>query len=155
MVNYTPKIARDSKDAQAKKNQQVVLVKELASRVIIHLLPEDPILEAQDKLQKHQLSGSPVVNEDGIPVGYLSERDCLVRIMDMKYHNDISVKVKSLMSQECQTIVEDDNIMKAVEIFSAKSFHLLPVVDTKGVLTGLLSRHVVFRYVVNLKQQNW
>ena len=155
MVNYTPKIARDSKGRPEKDPDNLVQVKELASKAFVLLNPDDPILDAQQKLLKQKLPGSPVINEEGNAVGFLSERDCLVRIMKMKYHNDMSVTVKDFMSPKCFTVEEDDNIMRAIEAFSDKSFNILPVVSSKKKVVSILTRQAVFRYVVTLKQQSW
>ena len=88
------------------------------------------------------------------PLGFLSG-DCLVRVMKMKYHNDVSLLVKDFMSPKCYTVAENDNIMKAIESFSDNSFVILPVVDEANKVIGLLSRLSVFRFVVALKQQSW
>ena len=155
MVNYTPKIARDSKDPLKKSDEKTVLVKDLASKSFTPLEADTPIIEAHKKMVKQNLPGCPVVDEVGCPIGFLSERDCLIRMMQIKYHNDISVKVKDLMSSECFTVKEDDPILRAVEIFSDKSFHLLPVLNSHKKVVGILTRQSVFRHVVSLQQQSW
>ena len=155
MVNYTPKTAKDSKKGPEKSQETKVLVKDLTSRAFLLLTEDDPILEAQQKLLKQKLPGSPVVDAQGAPVGFLSEKDCLVRVMKMKYHNDVSERVGDFMSPECVTILKEEHIMKAVEMFSDKAFNILPVVSSKNKVVGVLTRQSVFRYVVGLKQQNW
>ena len=60
MVNYTPKTSGVTKEVASKKNQPSVLVSELLSKVFVPLHPNDSILEAQQKLLKQQLPGSPV-----------------------------------------------------------------------------------------------
>ena len=155
MVNYTPKIVKNSKNKDYKDKHELILIKDLITKSFLSLSPEDPILEAQEKLLKQNLPGSPVIDLEGNIVGFLSERDCLIRIVKMKYLNDISIKVKDLMSNKCFTVDENENIMKAIEAFSEKSFHILPVVDTNNKLVGIITRHAVFRYIVSLKQQTW
>ena len=59
-----------------------------------------------EKLLKQKLPGSPVVNDKEQPIGFLSERDCLIRVMKMKYHNDTSIRVRDFMSPKCFTIGE-------------------------------------------------
>ena len=59
------------------------------------------------------------------------------------------------MSSDTFSIKEDENIMSAIEIFSNKNFYILVVVNNSNRVTGIISRNVVFRYVVKLKQQNW
>ena len=88
-------------------------------------------------------------------VGFLSEKDCLVRVVKMKYHNDISAHVKEIMSKNCFVIQKNEDLMKAIEYFSDKNFHIIPVVNEKNQVEGVLVRQDVFRYVVKLKQQSW
>ena len=117
--------------------------------------PDDSIDEAQAKLLKQNTPGSPVIDQEENPVGFLSERDCLVRIMKIKYHNDMSSRVQDVMSPECIALEKNGNIMTAVEAFSDKSSNIMPVVNSKNKVVGVLTRHAVFRYVLSLKQQNW
>ena len=153
MVNYTPKTAKDSKDAAAE--QTLVLVKKLASTSLLAIGPESAIVDAQAELISHGLPGAPIIDETGKAIGFLSERDCLAHVIQMKYHNDMSSHVSDIMSDKCITINEMDNIMKAIEIFSEKSFQILPVVNHEDKVVGILTRQSVFRYIVSLKQQNW
>ncbi len=155
MVNYTPKTVKDSKKSADKTKENLALVKELATKAMVLLHPDDPILEAQEKLLNQKLPGSPVIDEDGCAVGFLSERDCLVRVMKMKYHNDMSICVKDFMSPHCATIEEEDSVMSAIKSFSDNSYHILPVVGNKNKVVSILTRQSVFRYVVSLKQQTW
>ena len=153
MVNYTPKTAKDSKNPP--KEDTVVFVKELTSKAFVLLKPEDSIIDAQEKLLEQKLPGSPVVDEDNLPIGFLSEKDCLLRIMQMKYYNDMSEKVKDFMSKTCFTIGKNEHIIKAVETFSKHSFNILPVINNQRKVIGILNRQDVFRYMVKIKQQNW
>ena len=153
MVNYTPKTAKDSKEAAAEET--LVIVKKVASTSFLRIGPETTIVDAQTELISHGLPGSPIIDETGKAIGFLSERDCLAHVIQMKYHNDMSSHVSDIMSKTCVTINENDNIMKAIEIFSEKSFQILPVVNHDDKVVGLLSRQSVFRYIVRLKQQSW
>ena len=155
MVNYTPKTAKDSKEGKDQTKPTLERVKSLASALVFRISPKTTICDAQTELIDHGLPGAPVMNHVGKAIGFLSERDCLAHVVQMKYHNAMSSDVSDIMSTTCVTINEDDNIMKAVEIFAKTSFHLLPVVNHEDKVVSLLTRHSVFRYTVSLKQQSW
>lgn len=153
MVNYTPKLARDVKDSPISPDKTVV--NDLAIKTFVPLSVSDSIVDAQEKILKQRLPGAPVVNERGEAIGFLSERDCLVRVMKMKYHNEVSNRIVDFMSPKCFTVHENDSISKAIDLFSNNFFIILPVVSDSNRITGILSRSAVFQYVVGLKQQSW
>ncbi|MBC61031.1 MAG: hypothetical protein CMP11_01125 [Zetaproteobacteria bacterium] len=155
MVNYTPKRSIDSKNKETSGELTKTKVKDILSKSFVTLTPEDTIHDAQEQILKQGVPGITVVDQDNKAVGFLSEKDCLVRVVKMKYHNDISAHVKEIMSKNCFVIQKNEDLMKAIEYFSNKNFHIIPVVNEKNQVEGVLIRQDVFRYVVKLKQQSW
>lgn len=151
MVNYTPKTVGKQKTIE--KNNDIV--KDFTIKLYIQIKENDSIIEVQKKLLEDDLTGFPVVNDKGEPVGFLSQKDCLTRILKMQYFNDVADTVKNFMSTKCLTISEDDKIIKGVTMFSEKSLHIIPVVNSSNIIVGILTRKSVFKYMLSLKQQTW
>jgi CBS domain-containing protein len=54
-----------------------MLAKDIMVREVVTLHPEDTLVDAAMKFAKHKVSGCPVVDEDMVVVGMLSEADIL------------------------------------------------------------------------------
>ena len=83
-------------------------------------------------LLKRGISGVPVVDEDGKPVGVVSKTDLL-------RHGGSSRRVGDIMTPVSFTLQEDQSISKASALMAYEGIHRLPVVDAGGKVVGLLS----------------
>lgn len=130
------------------------------------LRPETTYEEAAMLLCRHELSGAPVVDEAGVVVGMVSEKD-LFRVLYPFYksfyespdaYTDFESReskaqeirhhpVSSFMTSQVITITPDAPLMRAGALMLAHHVHLLPVVE-KGKLVGILRRGVLYRSVL-------
>jgi CBS domain-containing protein len=116
---------------------------------LITVHPDVPASQGILLLVKHQISGMPVVNDQGNIVGILSERDCLKTFVHARYHNLPTTAVRDLMSTEVHTIGPDLGILEVAEVFLNGHYRRLPVVEN-GRLVGQISRRDVLRAVEEL-----
>ena len=119
--------------AQAK---EVERVKKSESGVIqdpVHLKPYDTIQVAQDLMADFKISGFPVVDDDNILVGILTNRD-------LRFETDYTQKVDTLMTK-APLITANKNISldEAEVIFKQHKIEKLPLVDENGILSGLIT----------------
>ncbi len=87
------------------------------------------------------ISGAPVVDVDGFPVGMVSKSD-LVR--ERWEHDAI---VAELMTPLAFTLREDDPLSRAAAVMSVERVHHLPVVAADGRVVGILSSLDFARWV--------
>ena len=129
---------------------KAILVREVMATGLLTLKPEMPIFKAILLLLKNHVSGAPVISDQGLLVGILSEKDCL-RVFSNKafYSHDTGGNVEDYMTRDLKTVDPDDDVFKAAEIFLANSFRRLPVVDN-GNLVGQLSRRDVLQASMKL-----
>lgn len=52
-----------------------ILARDLMQRDVVTLRPDSPLREALALLEEHEISGAPVVDASGRPVGFLTTRD--------------------------------------------------------------------------------
>ncbi len=107
----------------------------------------DDLLLIQDLFTNRRCSHIVVV-EDRIPVGIISLNDLLFCNLDKVYSwpkgNENSSGRNSflaadIMSRNVITLNVKETVRKALEIFSMKAFHALPVVNEAGEVCGLLT----------------
>jgi CBS domain-containing protein len=79
------------------------------------------------------LSGAPVVDDEGVPVGFVSKTDLVRHGVTPERH------VSDIMTPMSLTVHEDQSVSKASALMAYEGIHRLPVVDGSGRVVGLLS----------------
>ena len=144
-------------------------VKDIMTREVITLSPEESIEEAARKLRENRISGAPVVEGEKI-VGILSEAD-LMRLFEsemsislvlpspleiielpIRMHHQLketarrlaATKVEDIMTRQVVTIEEEASIEEAARTMSKYEINRLPVVRG-GKLVGIVTRADVIK----------
>ena len=127
----------------------VVSIKDLMSTRFAQIHPDMPVVEASSRLIKLEMLGSPVTDEAGTLLGWISERECLQASLQVVYHNQRVATVKDLMQSEVLTAsVEDEVLSLAQQMLDAKP-KIYPVVDASNKVLGVISR----RHILNMLDQ--
>jgi CBS domain-containing protein len=124
-------------------------VKDFMTADPVSLAPDMDIHRAMKILLEREISGAPVLDEQGGLVGILSIKDCLRVAFSASYHQEWGGRVSEFMSSEVQTIESDTDIVEAAELFLKVRYRRFPVV-TNGRLDGLISRYDVLRALEEL-----
>jgi CBS domain-containing protein len=124
-------------------------VKDFMTADPVSLAPDMDIHRAMKILLEREISGAPVLDEQGGLVGILSIKDCLRVAFSASYHQEWGGPVSEFMSSEVQTIESDTDIVEAAELFLKVRYRRFPVV-TNGRLDGLISRYDVLRALEEL-----
>ena len=94
------------------------------------------------------ISGCPVVDEDNIPIGVLTEKDCLRLLAKGPANAEIPAGIVSdYMTDQVTTIPVDMDIYYAAGMFLRHVYRRFPVVDKGGQIVGILSRSDLLRAV--------
>ncbi len=126
-----------------------VCVRDYMAKRLVTLKPEMEILRAVHILLEHDFGGAPVVDDAGLLVGILTEKDCMKIVLNAGYHSEYGGRVSEYMSRDVETMRPDDSIVEAAKRFLAESFHRYPVVDNNE-LVGQISRRDVMRALEHL-----
>ena len=124
-------------------------IKDLMSTRFAKITPDMPVVEASSNLIKLDMIGSPVTDEAGMLVGWISERECLQAALQVVYHNQRVATVKDLMQSEVLTVSLDSDVLSlAQQMLNAKP-KIYPVVDADNKVLGVISR----RHILNMLDQ--
>jgi CBS domain-containing protein len=85
------------------------------------------------------------VDDHNKVVGFVSEQDCLRKLLISSYHCEGSLVVEEFMHSQPLTVHEDDSAVNVAELMVTQKPKIYPVVDDKGILVGLLTREQVLR----------
>ena len=109
------------------------------------LRPETPITTAMDLLLKHRALAAIVVDEKGLPVGVLSENDCLKVILQQTYYQqNPEDTVATYMHEAPPAVAADTPIDMASRIFRTSDHQRLPVMAGEKMV-GQISRRELVR----------
>ena len=103
------------------------------------------LTEVVDALLQHKFTGLPVVDSQNKVVGFVSEQDCLRKLLISSYHCEGALVVEDFMHDQPLTVKEDDPAVNVAELMVTEKPKIYPVVDAQGILTGLLTREQVLR----------
>ena len=125
-------------------------VGDLMTKDVISVKKETPIFEALMLLSKHDITGMPVVDDDMIVIGIITEKDALRLCTAISY--DKNEAVDSFMTKPAISFGEDESLNSVCEVLMAKNFRRVPVVSAKGRLVGILSRPDIIDHILLQKQ---
>ncbi len=98
--------------------------------VVVH--PEEPLAHALELMRRHNISGLPVVGEDGRPVGILTNRD-------VRFEKNLAQRVRDMMTTKLITTGEGTTLDTAKELLHRNRIEKLIVIDGAGRLKGLIT----------------
>ena len=152
MVSYNQPL----KDPVNKVHEELdTCASEIMNRSYVTIKSEQNITEVSKVIAENGLTGAPVVNDKGMLIGVISEKDCLKYLLDLKYYNSEDAPVSKYMSKTVMTIDESEKLMYMTELFIKNNYQLYPVIDEDGLLKGVITRSILFKELNKLSQTNW
>jgi CBS domain-containing protein len=132
------------------------LVKDLMTPQVVTIGPADPFKEIVARLANHRVSAVPVVDEDGLVLGVVSEADLLLKEEFPDPDADIplfwtkrrrlerdraaATTARDLMSIAVVSIAPDATVAEAARRMHTAGVKRLLVLDEGGRLVGIVSR---------------
>jgi len=114
-----------------------MLVKDVMSSPVIAIDEAAPVNRAAELMDKDDLGCIIVTNKKGKPLGIITERDLVVRVLAKNLKPD-ALKAKEVMTSPLLTIEPDATITEAARRMSKLNIRRLGV-TYKGQIAGLLS----------------
>lgn len=117
------------------------------TRDVYTISPDESILSASQLMQRRSIRHVPVVNDDGLLVGIITDRDIkraapsLLSGSDQNDYEDVmrSTLVSRIMTREPLTLGRDAKIRTAVRVMVENKIGALPVMEggrVIGIITG-------------------
>jgi len=145
-----------------------MLAREIMTKDVITVSPEDTVKDAAKLLAEHKISGLPVINEHREVVGVVSEGDFIVRSQKLHVPTYIQILggviylddprefkeelrrvaaylVKDIMTLEVVTVDEETEVEEVASVMFEEGVNRVPVVDADNRLVGIVSRADIVR----------
>ncbi|MBI5869214.1 MAG: CBS domain-containing protein [candidate division Zixibacteria bacterium] len=141
-------------------------VRDIMHRDVVTVSPEDTLKDVANKLYRHKVSGMPVVDADGRPIGMISERHLIkaalphyqsmvetgVTTPDVEPFDDLlkreeEIRAKDIMTTRLFLTTEDTPIVEVAAQMLFRNIRRVPVVED-GKLIGLILRRDIVSKVI-------
>jgi acetoin utilization protein AcuB len=126
---------------------------------VIAVGPEVTILDAQEKLRLHKVRHLPVINDQHILVGIVTDRDirsAMPSVMlgggerEQEVKQIASLRIMDIMTKDPVTISPTNTLEDALLMFQRTKVGAFPVVDQDGRLIGIISVRDILRAFINV-----
>jgi len=134
-------------------------VKEIMTKDVVSIKPDDNAQDALALLFKMQISGLPVIDAQGKLVGMFTEKDVLSYILPSyiekvgrfiyeenpkstkkKFAELSKIKVSQLMRKLVVTTTEDTTLCEVARVMLTQKARRIPVLDKTGKVAGIVAR---------------
>lgn len=116
---------------------------ELCIRVIATAERDESVVAAARRMMELRVGDVIVVStsKEGLPrpIGILTDRDLVVRVLADPARVPTSTKIGDVMRTELVTANENDDVEHVVEMMRRHGIRRIPIVDARGGLQGVLA----------------
>ena len=116
--------------------------KDVMNQNVITVPPRTTVIEAIRILLEHNVSGAPVVDEQGVMCGIISEFQLLQVIYDPQIRSE---PIGNLMTKNVLSVEEDASLEHIASLFVIHRIRRIPVLRD-GKLSGVISRSDLLRH---------
>jgi len=122
----------------------------LCSRDVVVALKSDGLVDAARRMRTRHVGDLIVVDptpEGPVPIGIVTDRDIVVEVVAGDPEHMDYLLVGDVMTEDVVTAREDEPVGVALKTMQAHGVRRLPVVDTRGVLVGIVTLDDVLSHV--------
>jgi CBS domain-containing protein len=141
-----PTVAEDAPNARSSKLGSVT-VGEVMTTQVVCVTPEVTVERLIALLIERGISGVPVVNERGLPVGMVSKTDVVRNDYENGTTSAGDTTVGELMVPIAFTLLESASLAHALALMAWEGVHRLPICSDDGDVVGILSALDVVRWL--------
>ncbi|MGI6452183.1 MAG: CBS domain-containing protein [Syntrophomonadaceae bacterium] len=147
-----------------------MLAKDIMTRDVITVSPDDRVEDVARLLVTHRISGIPVIDQDKRILGIITEKDLVIKASELKvpffitlfdsiiflenpirFSNNLkkytAYKVREAMTEKVATVEEDATLDEVIKIMQKKRINRVPVLR-HGKLVGIISRNDILKALV-------
>jgi len=117
----------------------------IMSTDVVSVKRETPVCEAIELLVANDITGIPVVNDDGTLAGIVTEKDILSLLTDVRY---ASGTVEQYMTRDVVAFDVEDDFIAICECLMKNHFRRVPILS-EGKLVGIVSRTDIIKYIAS------
>ena len=125
---------------------EVRSAKDIMTRNVVVVHADDPAIDAALLLIQRSISGIPVVGDDKILVGIITEKDVLKLLIEV----DPDKRVREYMTTTVKSFDESKSVLDICAYLFLNDVKRVPILKD-GKLVGVVSRRDVIREILRLR----
>jgi CBS domain-containing protein len=114
-------------------------VREIMSAEAVCCSPDTSLAEVAEMMVAQDCGEIPVCDQTGKPIGVVTDRDIVCRIVAKK-KNPLSLRASDCMSSPVVTIPPDASVAECVELMESYQIRRVPVVERDGSCCGIVAQ---------------
>lgn len=122
-----------------------VSAKDIMLKNVLTIGPDEKLALARLIMVRQGVGGLPVVKEDNVLVGIITQRDIAFAGGDI-----LTLQVKDLMTRNLITGTEKTNLLELADMMSKTGIQRIPIIDEDRKLVGLVTQSVLIRAFRNI-----
>lgn len=126
------------------KSADTTPISEIMAKDVVAVRPELRVEDLEELLLARGISGAPVIDDAGKPIGMVSKTDLLHR---KREPDGDETRVRDIMMSTAFCLSESESIAKAAGLMAFEGVHRVPVVGQRGMVTGVVSPLDVMRWL--------
>jgi CBS domain-containing protein len=130
----------------------MLLARDIMTSQVICIHKDTPVFEAVDLMVTNSITGIPVVENDSVLAGILSEQDVL-RLFET-YKDEKSKTVSDFMTQPAIHFEEDEHVEDICSCMMQNSIRRVPI-TSNGRVVGVISRSDILKQILNVQQRSF
>jgi predicted transcriptional regulator len=140
-----------------------MLLKDIMTKDVITVTPDTPLREAGRLMKEKRISGIPVVDGSGVPVGIITVTDILkivkeiyqwqqiekkatgLNISDLVEKESLNKKVGDVMTKKVFTLTVDKSVKDLMELVFTKNIHTVPIMENEKLVGVIGKRDLIYK----------
>jgi len=141
-------------------------VRDIMHRDVVSASPDESLKDAANKFYRYKVSGMPVIDEEGRPIGIISERHLIQAALpdyesliqnlslapdsepfDELLRREDEIKVRDIMTTRLFTTTEDTPIVEVAAQMLFRNVRRVPVVQDEKMVGIILRRDIVNKVI--------
>jgi CBS domain-containing protein len=119
-------------------------IRTIMSTDVVSVKRDTPVRDVIELFVAHDITGLPVVEEDGTLVGIVTEKDVMGVLAD---GHAISGRAEDYMTRSVVCFDEEDDLIAVCECLVTNHFRRVPILRW-GKLAGVISRRDLIKYII-------
>jgi len=128
-----------------------VKAKDIMTKEVVSAGRGMPIYEAVELMRRKDVAGIPIVDDDMVLVGIVTEKDVLRLLYDDADAEDKTVE--DYMSRPAVAFNEDDGLESVCDFMAMNYPRRVAVTSREGKVVGIISRPDVIDYILRLRRE--
>lgn len=135
-----------------------MIIREWMTKDVISVTPETSMLKASRLMKDHNIRRLPVVDDHGVVIGMVSDRDIRdaspskASTLDAHelYYLLSELKISHIMTRDVVSVLLTETVENVTKIMETKGYGALPVVDENKRLIGIITDQDIYRVLLSI-----